>query len=373
LTRKFSLEYGQISGVVALYFFTYRRTGLSFTALFYIEQNYAFDILRPLQSEILAHGGSVHWLLVGDEVNMNFLLPGENKISDVAAANALNPAAVFAPGDRVPSFISGLKVQVFHGLNEDKRGNQYPERGLFDLYCTEGPGRTAMLQPLAEQRGYFKVEETGWLKLDTLFNYKPEADTEHALSKNRQTILFASTFSTKLSSAEALHSEISRISTSSKYHWIITLHPKMAADTVAKYRALEGSNLVFYDNNQVMQALHQADVMVCDNSSILQEFLLLKKPVVTFKNRAPQACMLDIEHPALLENAIEQALNTKPELQQAIEDYGASITSFLDGQSAARVYRAAKDMIDSNWQDTKPANRWRNWKMRRQLKNFSFF
>ena len=59
-------------------------------------------------------------------------------LADISAAIDYKPDVVIAPGDRVPGFITGLKVQVFHGLNEDKRGNIYPERGLFDLYCTEG-------------------------------------------------------------------------------------------------------------------------------------------------------------------------------------------------------------------------------------------
>ena len=346
---------------------------MSFSALFYIEQNYAYAILRPLQTEIIARGGNVHWLLAGNDIDERFLHSEESRVLDTAAAIALNPAAVFAPGDRVPAFLPGLKVQVFHGLNEDKRGNQYPERGLFDLYCTEGPGRTSMLQPLAEQHGYFQVHQTGWLKLDSLFAYQPEMDRDNIHHTQRPTILFASTFTTKLSGAEALYPEIKRLSEHGPWHWIVTLHPKMAAETVAKYRSLEGSNLTFFDNDQVIEALHTADIMVCDNSSVLQEFLLLKKPVVTFRNRAPAEYLLDIDDPALLESSIEQALNATTDLKQAIEEYGASITPFLDGQSAARVYLAAKAMIDSNWQNKKPANLWRNWKMRWQLKYFSIF
>ena len=344
---------------------------MSFTALFYIEQNYAYTILRPLQTEILAKGGSVHWLLVGNDVNANFLQADEARIPDAAAAVALNPAAVFVPGDRVPSFISGLKVQVFHGLNEDKRGNIYPERGLFDLYCTEGPGRTSMLQPLAEQRGYFQVRETGWLKLDSLFAYQSVCDSEK-IQASRPTILFASTFSVKLSSAEVLYPEIGRLSKHDRWQWLVTLHPKMAAATVAKYQALEGPGLKFLNNDQVVQALHNADIMISDNSSILQEFLLLNKPVVTFRNRAPRDCMLDFDSPAQLQTLIERALNPEPELERAIEAYGSSVTPFLDGRSAARVYQAVIEMFEPNWQDKKPANHWRNWKMRCQLGYFKF-
>ena len=344
---------------------------MSFTALFYIEQNYAYAILRPLQAEILAHGGSVYWLLAGKEVDPTFLQSDESSIPDVSAAIALNPAAVFVPGPRVPSFIPGLKVQVFHGLNQDKRGNTYPERGLFDLYCTEGPGRTAMLQPQAERCGYFQVRETGWLKLDSLFAYR--AQSENITHTDRAIILFASTFTPNLSSAEVLYPQIKRLSEQGEWQWIVTLHPKMAAETVAKYRALEGPHLKYYENDQVIHALHSADIMVSDNSSVLQEFLLLKKPVVTFNNRSPQSCMLNISTPQELQSAIKQVLAGGAKLQQAIEEYGASVTPFLDGRSAARVYQATKNMLESDWQNKKPANYWRNWKMRCQLGYFKFF
>ena len=124
--------------------------------LFYVEQDYAFAILRPLQTEALKRGHVIRWLVIGD-ASAELLAANEVSCTSVAKAVGFAPDAVFAPGDRIPSFIPGLKVQVFHGLNEDKRGNIYPERGLFDLFCTEGPGRTDMLAPLEKERGYFRV------------------------------------------------------------------------------------------------------------------------------------------------------------------------------------------------------------------------
>ncbi|MFT5558931.1 MAG: hypothetical protein ACI9RZ_001402, partial [Sphingobacteriales bacterium] len=104
--------------------------------LFYAEQNYSFDILRPLQDIALQQGHLVKWLLVGNDISPVFLKENEDFLQTLSDAVTYSPDATFAPGDRVPSFIPGLKVQVFHGLNESKRGNVYPERGLFDLYCT---------------------------------------------------------------------------------------------------------------------------------------------------------------------------------------------------------------------------------------------
>jgi len=302
----------------------------------------------------------VRWLLVKN-ASKRLLEPGETDAGGIDEAIAYDPQVVFAPGDQVPGFLPGMKVEVFHGLNEDKRGNIYPERGLFDLFCTEGPIRTAMLKPL-EKRGYFRVRETGWIKLDALL--RPPAESPRY---DRPQILFGSTFTPRLSGAEALYPEIRRLSQKSQWQWLVTLHPKMAAETVAKYRSLEGPNLAYFDTGSVIDLLHRADVIVSDNSSILQEFLLLKKPVVTYKNRDPQTCMIDITEAAMLESAVHQALNPAETLLKAIEAYGPSMTPFLDGRSSDRVLDAVEEMLDDGWKDSKPANLWRNFRMRQQL------
>lgn len=329
--------------------------------LFYVEQNYSFAILRPLQETALQQGHLVKWLLVGKDVSRAFLKENEEILATLSDAVAYSPDAVFAPGDRVPSFISGLKVQVFHGLNESKRGNVYPERGLFDLYCTEGPERTTSLLQLSAQRSYFKVVETGWIKLDSLFNYK------QAQQYHRPQILFSSTFTPALSCAELVYEEIKKLSQKNKWQWLVTLHPKMSQNTVKKYKALENENLMFLDNDRVIEALHRADLMICDNSSIFQEFLLLNKAVVTVNNRQPLDCFININAPEKLEKAIEDALSPSIELIKNIKNYGPSVTPYLDGESAPRVLSAVCEMLTSGWADSKPKNIIRNLQMRKKL------
>jgi hypothetical protein len=329
--------------------------------LFYLEQDYSFAVLRPLQEAAIKRGHQVRWLLV-ESASKKLLEPGEQTVADIDSALAYNPEVVFAPGDQVPGFIPGLKVQVFHGLNEDKRGNTYPERGLFDLFCTEGPIRTNMLKPLEKKRGYFRVRETGWPKLDALLKQRRDQQPY-----NRPQILFASTFTPRLSGAEALHPEIERLSQKSQWQWLVTLHPKMARETVERYRALEGENLSYFETGSVLDLLHRADVIVSDNSSILQEFLLLGKPAVTYRNRAPRACMINITEAKDLEEAIHRALAPTDALLKAIKAYGPSMTPFLDGKSSERVLDAVEEMLQGDWKDTKPPNLWRNFRMRKRL------
>ena len=320
-----------------------------------------------MQAEAILRGHEVRWLIVGD-ASAQLLKPDESICTDVAGAVAYKPDAAFAPGDRIPSFIPGIKVQVFHGINEDKRGNQIPERGLFDLYCAQGPAQAAMLKPLEQKRGYFKVVETGWLKLDAILK-EPVINQSY----DRPQILFASTFTQSLSGAEALHGEIKKLSQNPKWQWLITLHPKMAANTHDKYVALENENATFFNTEHVTELLHRADIMVCDNSSILQEFLILGKPVVTYRNRNPGPSMINIQAAEELENAIEHALHPDARLREAIASYGPSITPILDGKSSARVLDEVEEMIKSCWQDKKPRNILRNLKIRRQLNYYKFW
>lgn len=349
--------------------------GQHFRFLLYAEQNYAFAILRPLQAFALSQGHEVQWLLVGNAISADFLRNDEQQFASVADAVAYNPHAVFVPGDRVPSFIPGLKVEVFHGLNESKRGNEYPERGMFDLYCTEGHERTSTLSALAVQRGYFKVVETGWLKLDSLFAteaslYSTPSDNgnESEREVKRPQVAFASTFSPSLSCAALVYDEIKQLSQSARWQWLVTLHPKMDSQLQARYRELANDNLIFVESDAVISLLHCADVMVCDNSSIFQEFLLLQKPVVTVNNRDPQPAFINIKDSSQLEEAIEAALSPSESLKRAISAYGPAITPYLDGQSASRVLQAAVNMLQSGWQDSKPKNLFRNLKMRKKMR-----
>ena len=158
---------------------------------------------------------------------------------------------------------------------------------------------------MAKKLEYFSVKETGWLKLDALFSYTEKSALQ---SHDRPQILLASTFTPSLSCAEDVFEQVEKLSKDSRWQWLITLHPKIATETVQRYQSLESENLQFFENNRVIELLHRADVMVCDNSSILQEFLLLGKPVVTVNNRDPQAYLINITEVDELETAIKKAL-----------------------------------------------------------------
>ncbi len=159
--------------------------------LFYVAHNYAFEILRPLQQEIRNRGDKVAWFVEGNDINTEYFHPNEQVLDSVELVLEFNPRAVFVPGNLVPDFIPGLKVQIFHGF-EWKKKRHFRERGCFDLYCTQGPFFTQRFNQIRATRPHFNVIETGWPKSDTLFNSKPY---EWPGKRNVKTILYAPTFS----------------------------------------------------------------------------------------------------------------------------------------------------------------------------------
>ena len=141
--------------------------------LMYVEQNYSFAILRPIQEAIWARGGKVRWFIGGNEANKCLLNANEEQLLSTEDVIAYEPCAVFVPGNVVPHFFPGVKVGVFHGFFTGKRGlSHFNIRGFFDLYCPQGPSTTNPFNKLADEHGFFRVVQTGWPKLDPLFKTK---------------------------------------------------------------------------------------------------------------------------------------------------------------------------------------------------------
>ena len=206
--------------------------------LFYISQNYSFEILRPLQKVIREQGNQVYWFVAGDEVNKSNFADHELILSSIKDVKAYQPDASFVPGNVIPSFIPGIKVQVFHGLEWKKKGH-FVIRDCFDLYCTHGEATTTRFEALAQKHQFFDVAETGWPKLDNLFS----TPKQNYFDDTQPVILYAPTFSPALTSAPALFDEIQRIAETEEHNWLVKFHPKMDPAWIAAYREIAHPNV----------------------------------------------------------------------------------------------------------------------------------
>ena len=315
--------------------------------LLFATERYALPILQPLARALHDAGQSVSAWLEGAAAGGHWDVPV--KAVGLREALALRPRAVFSAANWVPPFVSGAKVQVFHGFNVEKRGDgrgHFRVRGMFDLYCTQGPATTAPFRALAGREGHFAVAETGWPKLDPLFRHGAREDDALLLSAaGRPVVLFGSTFTERLSAAPLLFDAIAAEIARGDHYWLLTLHPKCPPEWFARYRALAGPNARFVEPEQLMAAQRVAEVLVSDTSSIVSEFVTQHKPVVTFRNRAPKPHMLDFSDSAMLPAMLQRAFAPTPALMGEIVRYADAIHPYRDGRSSERVIAATEDFL----------------------------
>ncbi|MBL4908930.1 MAG: CDP-glycerol glycerophosphotransferase family protein [Alteromonadaceae bacterium] len=343
--------------------------------LFYISENYSFKILRPLQDEINKRGDQVKWFVEGDNVNQSYFKNNEEQIATVEEIKYYDPCAVFAPGNFVPSFIPGIKVHVFHGFVGGKRRKKdntiyhFIMRGCFDLYCTHGLSSTKKFQELAEKHQYFDVVETGFCQMDPYFNSQNKSIIK---KKEKPTILFSSTFSPRMTQAPALLKTIEYLSKNTPWHWQVTFHPKMASNIVNSYKAIQHKNLTLIETDNLIPYMKNADLMLADYSSMITDFILLNKPVVTFKNPDNLSHLININNTDEIEKSITLGL-TKPEtLMIKIKTFNQLTHPYRDGKSSFRVLNAVEKKLESSRQlKKKPLNLLRNLKLRTKLSYWS--
>lgn len=333
--------------------------------LFFVEQPYSFSILRPLQAEALARGDEVFWFLYN--LDDTLLESEETLLKTVTEVNALAPDAVVCPGNWLPHFFPGLKVQIFHGFGIEKKGH-FKIRGFFDLYCSHGPLTTQWYKGQARIHKHFSVVETGWSKLDT---WLPHMETRTQISKPIE-VLYAPTFSRTLTSVHDLFRVWEDLSKSGNHKIAVKFHPLMSMDVVEMYKSLEGKNLVVLKGTDVLPAIGATDIVVSDTSSIVAESLYLGKPVITYRTKQPGKHVLDISDASELLGALEQVeQNFSPERERGVE-YANNMHPYKDGKSSARVLDAISDRLAGKHLPLRnlPLNILRKRKVRKQMRKY---
>ncbi len=343
---------------------------MKYRFLIYVSHSYALPIGEPLQKEILKRGHELKWF--SDlEYTKAFFPEHGNLLPTIEDVIDYDPHVVLTITDSVADFIPGIKVQVFHGFPANKRKgtDQFTIRGFFDLYCTQGPSSTSIFKKLAEKHKTFEVKETGWSKMDPLFPI-----TEKNSAK-KPVILIASTFTKQYSLAlkDEVVVELQRLSKLGKWEFIAVLHPKLDASVYSKFEAIQHENFTFYNTTNLIPLFKKADVMFADTTSALIEFLIQKKPVVTFKNNMPGSYLIDISSVSEIEPALEKALNPPADLLQEIKKFSQFSHPYTDGRSSERVIDACIAFLhkDKDHLKKKPLNLIRKYKIRKKLGYFT--
>ena len=310
---------------------------------------YSFSILEPLAKELTKNKEAYLWFVPEFLIDV-FPYKDMPFTSSIKEIEAFKSDAIFVAGNDVPYWIQGVKVQIFHGLAGEKKGH-FRIRDYFDLYLTQGDYFTSKFQALAKKHQNFEVKETGWCKLDKLFTIAQETkDKKERLLKKyhaKKIILYAPTFSPSLTSAVALKETIEALAKEDDFLIILKFHDKMDKSIIDAYKSLTSKNIYFSQNKDITQDLQISDLMLSDTSSVVYEFILLDKPVITLNSHSE-----NIEWSNHLEShkIIQEIKNTfeKDTFKENRQKTIAKYHPYTDGKSAKRMIEATKAYIEKN-------------------------
>lgn len=345
---------------------------MNYKFLIYISYSYALPIGSPLETEIIKRGYKVKWFS-DTESGKKVIEAKENVLQTIQGVINFKPDVVLTISNEVPDFITGLKVQIFHGFlthkRPEKKGSDahFRIRGFFDLYCTQGPSTTKGFLLQQKKQPHFEVTETGWSKVDALFPIKKHDTTK--------TIIIASTFTERLSLAynDSVFQEVKRLSHLGVFNFIMVLHPKLPNYIVEKWKTIDNNNFEFFDTTDLVPLYKKADIMFADTTSAIQEFILQKKPVVVFNHTFKHDYLIHVDDTNNLEPAFNEALSFPENLIKKIEAFILQLHPFNDGKSSKRVIDASILSLhkDKSALKNKPLNLIRKYKIRKHLNYFT--
>jgi hypothetical protein len=333
----------------------------------FCENKYAVDILLPIQEEADKEGNNqVIWYVHKAKIP-DFPLKEKVKWSNsMQEIYDFSPEAIFCPGNILPYYLPGVKVQVFHGYAGEKKGH-WVIRHYFDTYFTQGPHFTKGFKVLAAKHGNFEVLETGWPRQDWVMNHLHDFDEEKARileeSGRKQIVLYAPTFSPSLTSLPVMKQALVELTEKRDVVVMIKLHPLTRPEWVEEYRALAQENryIMWTDDFSVAKYQLMADVMISDTSSTIYEFLLKDKPVITYRASAKNIYWKDIQETGMLCNAFDEVQNDEKYInlrKWIIENYDP----YTDGKVAHRMLEGARDYIRRHGVPKKrKVNLWRKY------------
>jgi hypothetical protein len=176
-------------------------------------------------------------------------------------------------------------VQLFHGLSFRNRAVRI-ENDAYDHYFVLGP----YMERAFERRGIFsrddpRVERIGFPKTDRLLDGSLNGDDllgEFGFSGTRPIVLYAPTGAHANSLETYGEDVLRRLAEIDEYDVIVKPHdhPKAKINWLDRLARCESDHLRLLRTPDAIPALHAADLLISDASSIANEFLLLDRPIV---------------------------------------------------------------------------------------------
>lgn len=335
--------------------------------ILFCENKYAVDILLPIYQEaVKSKENHILWYVHLPKIS-EFPLDGKVVYThSMQEVYNFSPEAIFVPGNIVPYYLPGVKIQVFHGYAAEKK-DHWIIRRYFDLYFTQGPFFTKKFKELAARYKDFEVMETGWPKQDWIRSHLHYFDREReALLKSHgkgQIVLYAPTFSPRLTSLPALKETLLHLVKTKDIILLLKLHPLTKKEWVDEYRQLaeQEKHILLEDDFSVTKYQLMSDIMISDTSSTVYEFLLLGRPVITYRTIAKDVYWTDVTSTEQLVEAFESVQHNDDAIVKrrwVMDNYDP----YLDGNVAKRMLEATADYIHRHGvPEKRKLNLWRKY------------
>jgi CDP-glycerol glycerophosphotransferase (TagB/SpsB family) len=329
---------------------------------------YAFSILKPLADELEAKGYEYLWYVNSSLMNI-FPYKEMPTTTSIKTLEKFQSDAIYVCGNDVPHWLRGVKIQIFHGLAGEKKGH-FRIRDYFDLYLTQGRYFTDRFKALAEKHKNFEVIETGWCKLDKLYTVLDETKAKKQKLLEQygadKMVLYAPTFSPSLTSALVLEETIEKLGNKEGILVIVKFHDKMNREWAERYETIQSKDVLMIESDDITESLQMADVMISDSSSVVYEFTLLDKPVITLNSTSENIDWCNVKSAdEVYENVIE-VLNGNDSYAKSRKSTISLYHPYNDGKSAQRMVEATENYVDENGVPIKrKISLLRKWKMRK--------
>ncbi len=342
----------------------------------FCEHQYAINILQPIETEIRQHlhdcGYDILWFVDRRHIPDFPLKDDTQWTNSMQEIYDFSPEVIFVPGNIVPYYLPGVKAEIFHGYASEKK-DHWIIRRYIDIYLTQGPYFTKGFEALARKYKDFEVKETGWSRQDWIYRNRHTFDIEKKtlLTKHnkKQMVLYAPTFSPSLTSVPHIREGLKRLVEQRDILLMLKLHPLTKPEWVGSYKSLasENTDILWVDDHNITKYQIMADVMISDTSSTIYEFLLLDKPVITYKAIAKEKFWLDTDDAHALPEVFDEALNSpafKEKRRWVIDHYDPH----NDGNVCRNMLAAVHDYIERHGV---PRERKLNlWRKYRSIKAF---
>lgn len=173
-----------------------------------------------------------------------------------------------------------LKIGMRHGPYHFKNFIGAEKYNRFDLFLLTSEIEVEQ----AKRIGITNSVAGGFPKSDDLFDENIISNSSRLKNEifgnDKPTVLFSSTWDKSgISGVNIWYEQIESLA--NEFNVLVTLHPWTSKEIVTKVRATQG--VYFIEGSDINPYLLMADCLVGDTSSIIAEYMLLDRPIITFE------------------------------------------------------------------------------------------